>query len=208
MATGKEVLQLQGHTSPVNSVSFNSAGTHIVSVSRDKTVRVWDIQDGTASHCFKADACESIDGISEDLSAAVQAAICQMAAFRDEPTRVLSVQSPDGRYTAIVQPDSHAISIVTSPCAVPVPWGPVRSAHRPDPPGGWHMSLLEDGFMVLPPQKGEEEGSVLGRPYFGAVGNQWWYWLDAAAGEGKAYVFAVHHGRTTLLVYDLRRTRR
>ena len=39
-------LVLQSHTSSVNSVAFSPDGRHIVSGSRDQTIRVWDAQTG------------------------------------------------------------------------------------------------------------------------------------------------------------------
>jgi WD40 repeat protein len=36
-----EVHSLHGHTGPIDSVAYSPDGTHIVSGSRDKTVRVW-----------------------------------------------------------------------------------------------------------------------------------------------------------------------
>ena len=37
-----EILTLQGHTSAVTSVAYSPDGSHIVSGSRDKTIRVWN----------------------------------------------------------------------------------------------------------------------------------------------------------------------
>ncbi|KAF8596439.1 WD40 repeat-like protein [Ceratobasidium sp. AG-I] len=39
-------MPFQGHTGPVSSVSFSSDGTHVVSGSYDKTIRVWDARTG------------------------------------------------------------------------------------------------------------------------------------------------------------------
>jgi WD40 repeat protein len=43
VATGMELMALKGHTAPVMSVAFSSDRTCIVSGSRDKSVRVWDV---------------------------------------------------------------------------------------------------------------------------------------------------------------------
>ncbi|MBK6669160.1 MAG: hypothetical protein IPG46_05540 [Actinobacteria bacterium] len=40
--SGKQLHRLHGHTDSVLSVGFNGDGTHIVSGSNDKTVRVWN----------------------------------------------------------------------------------------------------------------------------------------------------------------------
>jgi WD40 repeat protein len=39
--TGRELLTLNGHESPVESVAFSSNGRRIVTGSQDKTARVW-----------------------------------------------------------------------------------------------------------------------------------------------------------------------
>jgi len=45
--TGAQVPHLfEGHTNPVHCVAFSPDGRHIVSGSRDKTIRIWDVQRG------------------------------------------------------------------------------------------------------------------------------------------------------------------
>jgi WD40 repeat protein len=43
---GGEVQTITGHTAGVNSVAFSPDGQHIVSGSRDKTLKIWDANNG------------------------------------------------------------------------------------------------------------------------------------------------------------------
>ena len=43
---GKILLELWGHTADVYSVGFSLDGTHIVSGSRDNTIRLWNARTG------------------------------------------------------------------------------------------------------------------------------------------------------------------
>jgi WD40 repeat protein len=44
--TGKELLQLKGHTGPVHGLAWSKDGKHILSGGGDSTVRVWDAKTG------------------------------------------------------------------------------------------------------------------------------------------------------------------
>ncbi|MDO5066416.1 MAG: WD40 repeat domain-containing protein [Propionibacteriaceae bacterium] len=44
---GKRLHQLRGHAGGITSVQFSTDGSHLVSLSTDRTVRVWDVATGT-----------------------------------------------------------------------------------------------------------------------------------------------------------------
>ncbi|HEV3025770.1 MAG TPA: c-type cytochrome domain-containing protein, partial [Pirellulales bacterium] len=46
LATGQAAKTLLGHTAPVTSLRFAPGGAKLVSISADKTIRVWNIADG------------------------------------------------------------------------------------------------------------------------------------------------------------------
>lgn len=52
VATGKKLAQLRGHTLDVVQMAFSLDGKHLVSVSRDKTVRRWNVADGKQQKSF------------------------------------------------------------------------------------------------------------------------------------------------------------
>jgi len=42
VATGREVVTLQGHVGSVNACAMTPDGRHVVSASDDETLKVWD----------------------------------------------------------------------------------------------------------------------------------------------------------------------
>src|SRR6185369_5581719 len=44
--TGKQLLQLKGHTSPVRTVAFSPDGKTVASGARESTIRLWDVGTG------------------------------------------------------------------------------------------------------------------------------------------------------------------
>ena len=51
-ATGAEITRLYGHTGHITSVAFSPDGKHVVSVSDDKTAKVWDLTSGKEISTF------------------------------------------------------------------------------------------------------------------------------------------------------------
>src|SRR5207249_4350149 len=47
--TGQQLLSLEGHTQPVQSVAFHPNGTLLASGSDDETVRLWAVDNGQSS---------------------------------------------------------------------------------------------------------------------------------------------------------------
>jgi WD40 repeat protein len=50
--TGSKIGVLSGHTNQVNSLTFSSDGTSLVSGSNDKTIKLWDMQTGGVVKTF------------------------------------------------------------------------------------------------------------------------------------------------------------
>lgn len=46
MTTGKEILNMTGHTAPVNGIAFSPDGKLLVSGSQDQSVKIWDVNTG------------------------------------------------------------------------------------------------------------------------------------------------------------------
>ena len=45
------VRTFKGHTEKINSISLSNSKTHLLSASWDKTLRVWDLENGTQLAC-------------------------------------------------------------------------------------------------------------------------------------------------------------
>ncbi len=78
MKADQAKLTLEGHTAPVTAVCFSRDGDRLYSTSKDKTVRVWNIADGTLA--------SRIDVPQEVLSL--------MAFYREEPIAPLAAAQP------------------------------------------------------------------------------------------------------------------
>jgi len=62
----REVKSLKGHISDVNSLSFSKDGKLLVSTSRDKTVKVWDVNSATLQNDFIGHSAWSISAVFEE----------------------------------------------------------------------------------------------------------------------------------------------
>ena len=60
-ATGEEIMTLAGHMSDVNSAHFDMTGKKVITASSDKTIRIWDIDDGSGEHILARNRNNSIN---------------------------------------------------------------------------------------------------------------------------------------------------
>jgi WD40 repeat protein len=67
VATGTEMVELEGHISDVYSVSWSPDGTRIASGSGDNTVRVWDAISDAAVVGIETEIAK-LEGHTKDLS--------------------------------------------------------------------------------------------------------------------------------------------
>ena len=107
------VTTLEGHSSPVNSVAYSSAGDRIVSASWDKTIRLWDAQTGAQLHTFQDDyvvACAAFSPDGRTIISGYRGGVLRLwdsrtglsiASHSAHSSLVRSVAySPDGRHAA------------------------------------------------------------------------------------------------------------
>ena len=53
-------LDAGGHTAPVRAMAFRSDGRELVTVSTDKTLRVWNVPSGQTSRTLRTPICTAI----------------------------------------------------------------------------------------------------------------------------------------------------
>ncbi len=66
VATGKKLAALEGHTKLIRGFAFTPDGRQIVSVSKDKTLRIWDSQTGRQEKRINVDAEGTAVAVSPD----------------------------------------------------------------------------------------------------------------------------------------------
>ena len=57
------VRTFKGHTLQVNSISLSNSKMHLLSASRDKTLRVWNLENGTQLACLNEERKNHYDKI-------------------------------------------------------------------------------------------------------------------------------------------------
>lgn len=65
MVDGSLQRVLTGHTQPVRDVEFFPDGMHAVSVGRDETIRVWDMETGREIRQFACESCKFITVVNQ-----------------------------------------------------------------------------------------------------------------------------------------------
>jgi WD40 repeat protein len=66
LESGQTLRTLQGHTNWVTAVALTPDGRHIVSGSRDYTLRVWDLKDGKELVTFAIDGNVTACAVAHD----------------------------------------------------------------------------------------------------------------------------------------------
>jgi platelet-activating factor acetylhydrolase IB subunit alpha len=83
----RALVYIQGHDHNVSSVVFTPTGDHIISASRDKTVKVWEVSTGYCIKTLQHDEWVKRVLTSEDGLTIVTASYDQVMIIRMRPTR-------------------------------------------------------------------------------------------------------------------------
>ena len=148
--TGSQTAVLSGHTDGVNSLTFSSDGSSLVSGSNDTTVRLWDIQTGGVVKTFSGHT-------SLVWSVSVSADCTRIASGSNDKTIHLwniqtgechvVVEQQDRVYTVIFSPQNpqHLLSICDSKL-----WQWDINGHQVGPTyNGSHVSFSSDGTQFV-----------------------------------------------------------
>jgi WD40 repeat protein len=90
-ATGKVVQKLEGHTKRVNYIAFLPGGKRIVTVTQRESVRIWDIETGSANFGKELHNLGNVTGFFQT---------------KDDNPRLVSLFSPDGKKILTEGPNS------------------------------------------------------------------------------------------------------